>query len=269
MSFDIVFQDFDADADHLDRIPLALYYMYEYKGISKSELIDLFASSDVHLSLFSVGRDLDEVESNRYIEKTEFGGYRLTATGRGVVEKQLHTEKGSARSQDLVDENELPKDNWQQLAREINKSYQRGIFSGATVLYRTLIEDILYFILIKVPDEDIAPYKEHDDESDQNRQDDTLSEMITKFRESEDVFKDFGRDIDRTGEVLDDMRKLGNDGAHSTRYNPDPTVVDEMRADAKKAVSNLIEILNEIESNNDSGDDNQEFHGDLLGSFMG
>jgi len=305
--FDELFSNFDSDVDYIDRIALAIYHYSTNVGVSENQLISLFANSDVHLSMFALKRYLDELENKNYIKKTSAGGYRLTTAGRGAVQKH-RTHDGDTESARLVDIGDLQKEEWEELGQEINEAYEQGLHSAAAVLYRTLIEDILYIILNRVEDDEITPYTDHqqngedtdtpkcphceaelsvecpdcggdiDSNTNQdpnpesaqiNRESYKLSELISEFEVNADRFMEYIRNPSQTAETLDKMRELGNDGAHGTRYNPSASKLGRIDEDANDAVADLMEINRRLEEESDNEDEEStEFPTEAVGEIV-
>ena len=245
-------------------IALCVYYQYQYEGVTEENIREMVAESDVHISQMSINQYIDFLLEENYLQQTGEGGYRLTEYGRNEVERRLSDDaRMSTEAGNLVDPEVFNKSVYTRTANNINTSYYRGIYDAAAILYRKLVEDLIYYILSEeVSDADRYMYKQNGNYV----RIAGISDLIEVFEEEKDRFRPYDRDVDDWLPIIEDMKEMGNIGAHNMFYGVNEDKLKNIREDANMAMRRLA-ILQQRVTDNDSVThefDTIEFSSDIL-----
>jgi hypothetical protein len=177
----------------------------------------------------------DAVTKSKHALKVK-DGYSIKPTSRATVAGWVNSILETAPPKVDQDAGFIPKAVWQgtrgyveRIAEQINSCYQFGIYDGASVLIRRLVETLLiecYETLgiqskIKQPDGNYP----------------MLAEIIRGAADRGDLPL-----VRETKKILKDSKKIGDRSAHNRHYIAVKSDLDDIRMDVRLAVEELLHI---------------------------
>lgn len=265
MDLEGLWRDYDRNGLERGIVAALIYQQYQYDGVHEDEIKEFLQESDIHVSLLSIDQYISQLERRNWIKQTEEGGYRLTEDGRNSVELRLSEEsRVMPESEEFVNPDIFSKPAYKETAKEINLAYYRGLYDAVAVLFRKLLEDLLFQIIEKEVD-DHTKYMFTDDDGNPTRVV-GIGKLIALFKENSENLKQYDREIDRWKNDLSSVQNLGNVGAHNIRFGVTSDELADIRDDAVNVIERL-EMVRERYERDEEDEQNLTITTDLDAVF--
>lgn len=247
MSFDRYLEAFDVDAGGKEQAALALYYLGEVEGrpsVTQSEVRSEIERSRSTYSPSGVSMYFDRLDADGLIASVGDGGYRLTRTGIGYVEKRLDDDALVSRRDEedrFIDTDGFEGDErYGKLVDDINECYRYRIYDATMVLTRKLFEDMVFQNLqTHFAGQDVQMF--YDQENSRHY---TFDELLNNLSDAVPTLGRYSRELDRgLVEGVRELKNEGNAGAHAIRVDFTDEEAEAWSGVATRSTEVLYDVL--------------------------